>query len=187
MRQVLVFVVLRTAKILGLFRLARRLTARDLRILCYHGAALDDEHRFRPGLFMTGATFANRMQFLADQHYPVIGLDEALEHLRDGTLPRCAIVITIDDGWYGTYRHMAPVLSRHRFPATLYIASYYLQKQTQVFNVAADFVLWRAGDRRLDLAKISERLHGSYDLADERERDEAARKLNGLAAALDGA
>lgn len=39
---------LRTMKALGLFALSRRLTKHKLRILCYHGISVADEHLFRP-------------------------------------------------------------------------------------------------------------------------------------------
>ena len=48
----------------GLFALARVLTAGRLRILCYHGVALDDEFEFQPMLFMRAATFADRLDRL---------------------------------------------------------------------------------------------------------------------------
>src|SRR3546814_12873054 len=94
-----------------------------------HGAALRDEHHFRPGLFMGKETFAARMALLARQGYPVIALDIAVAALPTGQWPRGATIVTIDDGWFGTYRQMAPVLRAHGFPALLYIASYYLAKQ----------------------------------------------------------
>src|SRR3546814_5638525 len=88
-----------------------------------HGAALRDEHHFRPGLFMGKETFAARMALLARQGYPVIALDIAVAALPTGQWPRGATIVTIDDGWFGTYRQMAPVLRAHGFPALLYIAS----------------------------------------------------------------
>jgi peptidoglycan/xylan/chitin deacetylase (PgdA/CDA1 family) len=179
--------VLRIAKAVGLFALARRVTARDLRILCYHGAELRDEHHFRPGLFMSKETFAARMDFLARHKYPVLSLDEAVASLGRGGWPNAATVITIDDGWFGTYKVMAPILWRHGFPATLYIASYYLEKRTQVFNVAADYVLWRARDRTLDLSQISGSLDGSYHLANAEQRAKARDALVSFAERLNGA
>ena len=103
---------------------------------------------------MTGATFANRMRFLADAGYPILPLGNALEMLENGTLPKNATVITIDDGWYGTYKVHYPILRENAFPATLYIASYYLKNQTQVFNVALSYVLWKSGIRQIDLSKL---------------------------------
>ena len=187
MRKKVVTIILRIAKSVGLFALARWLTARDLRILCYHGGALRDEHNFSPGLFMTKGTFATRMEFLARHRYPVLSLDEAVAKLEKGGWPRYGTVITIDDGWFGSYQIMAPILRDHRFPATLYIASYYLEKQTQVFNVAANYVLWLARDRQLRLSLISDQLTGDYRLADSDQRSEARERLTALAEGLNGA
>src|SRR3546814_5169319 len=82
---------------------------------------------------------------------------------------------------------MAPVLRAHGFPALLYIASYYLDKQTQVFNVAASYVLWRAGGRLLDLAEVADGISGRYDLADETQRATAWHRLDEHAETLESA
>lgn len=187
MKRKVLAIILRVAKAVGLFALARRLTAKDLRILCYHGAAVRDEHLFSPGLFMSRATFAARMDFLARRNYPVISLEAAVRGLAEGAWPKGATVITIDDGWFGTYAQMGPVLKAQGYPATLYIASYYFDKQTQVFNVAANYALWRAGGKVLDLSRLSEELSGRYDLADPAQRAEARRQLDAFAEKQDGA
>jgi peptidoglycan/xylan/chitin deacetylase (PgdA/CDA1 family) len=187
MKKTVLELILRVSKAAGLFTLSRRLTATDLRILCYHGASLRDEHHFSPGLFMSKETFAARMDFLARAGYPVISLDAAVKGLKEGDWPRGATVLTIDDGWFGTYRQMGPELQARGLPATVYVASYYLDRQTQVFNVAANYVLWRGGSRVLDLAEVAEALEGRYDLANPQERAEARDRLIGFAEGLEGA
>ena len=147
--------VYRLGGAVGLYRLARHLTAGKLRILCYHGVALHDEYRFRPVLFMRPMTFAGRLAHLTRHRYPVLTLDEAMTRLADGTLPRDATVITIDDGWSGTATHMAPLLAQYGLPSTLYVASYYLHQQTMVFNVAAAYALWKSTQSTLDLAQVA--------------------------------
>jgi len=104
-----------------------------------------------------------------------------------GDWPSVATVITIDDGWFGTYKVMAPILEKHGFPATLYIASYYLEKQTQVFNVAANYALWWARGRTLELSRVSEGLSGRHTLADAGARASARDSLVSLADSLKGA
>lgn len=154
MKRRFLLIILTVARWTGLFALSRWFTRRDLRILCYHGAAVGDESEFRPSVFMTGSTFAARMQFLDRGGYKVLPLEEALERLESSTLPSGATVITIDDGWYGTYRHQIPVLVEHNFPATLYVASYYVVNQFQVFNVALQYVVWKSRIRELDLSTL---------------------------------
>jgi hypothetical protein len=108
--------LLRWARAFGLFAAARLLTSGRLRILGYHGVALSDEWAFQPMLFMRPETFRARLEQLWRGSYPVLTLTEGLECLRQGTLPKCAVVITIDDGWFGTYRDMAPALEITQFP-----------------------------------------------------------------------
>jgi peptidoglycan/xylan/chitin deacetylase (PgdA/CDA1 family) len=186
-RRTLRLTVLHLARIVGLFALARYLTRDKLRILAYHGGSLLDEHEFRPGLFMTGATFEQRMRFLVARGYPILTLDAALDGLASGNLPPGATVITIDDGWYGTYRLMAPVLQALGLPATLYVATYYLEKQTQVFNVAAAYVLWSARRRVADFSGIVPGLSGPQSLSSSRERDELLRRIEAHAEAMGSA
>ena len=169
--------VLRLFKLLGLFAICRRATSGCLRILCYHGAALADENSFRPGLFMSAAVFKARMKVLSESGYSVMELGEALRRRGQDALPPGATVITIDDGWYGTYRVMGPTLFRYGFPATLYVASYYLQKQTQVFNVAVEYVIWRSRHRHLSLSDVDPALDADYDLSLPDEREAAARSI----------
>ena len=131
MKKKLLISFLRIARCLGFFTLSRLLTQRYLRILCYHGASLRDEHKFRSGLFIRPEVFSSRMALLAEREYPVLSLSEALTSLDRDALPPCATVITIDDGWSGTCLKMAPILKDHDFPATLYLSTYYMDKQTQ--------------------------------------------------------
>lgn len=176
--------ILLTARRFGVFALARWITRRELRILCYHGAAVAGEQAFRGGLFISPARFRQRLDFLAQAGYPVLELGAAVTQLKAGTLPARATAITIDDGWVGTATEMAPALRDHRYRATLYLATYYVEKQTQVFNVAVDYVLWRAGPRHLDLVEVDASLTGHYDIAQPAARSQASAALIELAATL---
>src|SRR3546814_19791680 len=97
-----------------LVALAARVTWVYLLSLFYLGAAVRGERHFRPGLFMSKETFAARMNFLARRGYPVIALDAAVAALPRGDWPRRATVVSVDDGWFSTYRQMAPVLEADR-------------------------------------------------------------------------
>jgi peptidoglycan/xylan/chitin deacetylase (PgdA/CDA1 family) len=141
--------VLHASKRLGLFALARRLTRRGLRILCYHGFELADETRFRPKLFVTLPDFAERMKLLADRGYPVLELGEALERLASNSLPPSAVVITIDDGFHSV-RAAAAILGRHRFPATVYVSTYYVQKQAPIFRLAVGYMCSRTTVKQVE-------------------------------------
>lgn len=170
-------VVFHLSKYLGLFAIMERLSRSQLRILCYHGAAIKNEHRFRPILFMSESRFEERLLFLQRNGYSVIPLGQAIRQWETGSLPGKCVVITIDDGWFGTYTKMLPLLDRFKFPSTLYVSSYYMEKQTQVFNVAIDYVAWSATKTKLDLSDLAASLSGVYDLNNNNERQEAISRV----------
>jgi hypothetical protein len=122
-----------------------------LRILCYHGFSLAGRKReFRPGLFIRKATFEGRLRHLEAHGYPILTLEQASRLLVKGGLPPNAVVITIDDGFYGVLKLAAPMLKRHEFPATLYVTSYYSLKGTPVFRLAVQYIFWKTTAATLD-------------------------------------
>lgn len=169
-------IVYRLAKCLGLFAVSRHLTRRGLRILCYHGIWLGEGH-YGNFLFMSKSKFDRRMELLAAGPYNVIPLQDAFERFKTGGWPDLATIITIDDGWYGTYSHMLPTLGRLRLPATVYVSTHYVRHQWPVFNVLLRFMLERATVRRIDLGEIGIAGHRSYDLADDAQREAACQAI----------
>ncbi len=166
------YIVLWMSKWLGLFAISRLLTRKGLRILCYHGIWMGEKH-FSDFLFMSPGKFRQRIAWLKQSPYPVIPLGEAIERLKQGTLPPCATVITIDDGWYGTFAHMIPTLTEHGLPATLYVSSYYVEKQFPVFNVALQYVLAVSPKRKLHLESPGMNRKHEFNLDQSFERNAA--------------
>lgn len=58
--------------------------------------------------------------------FNVLPLDEAITHLRAGTLPRRALAITFDDGYEDNHRLAMPILQRHGLSATFFVATRFL-------------------------------------------------------------
>jgi peptidoglycan/xylan/chitin deacetylase (PgdA/CDA1 family) len=160
---------LHIGKRLGLFSLARLLSPPGLRILCYHGFAMDDEADFRPKLFISPETFERRLRFLSEKRFPVLDLQDAIDKLSDGTLPRGATVITIDDGFYSVLHSAVPLLQSFSFPATVYITTYYCLKETPIFRLLVQYIFWKTRDSELDLAGLPGHLTGRVPLTDQKE------------------
>jgi peptidoglycan/xylan/chitin deacetylase (PgdA/CDA1 family) len=132
------------AKLTGGFALARRMLPKHLRILAYHGLWTTPGFEFGNRLFINPDQFERRMRWLTKSRHPVLDLDHAIEALATGTLPDNSVVITIDDGWKSSYTHMLPILEQLRLPATIYVTTWYADKQFPVLNVALNYVLQRS-------------------------------------------
>lgn len=155
---------LAAARAAGGFALARRLTARSLRVLGYHGIWIEPGQPYGECLFMVPEQFEARMRRLVSSGVPVLGLDEAIELLAQDRLPPHATVITIDDGWRTTYTHMLPLLETLRLPATLYLSTWYVENRAPVVNVALGYVLARCQAPSLSIGDLLPGLDAPLDL-----------------------
>lgn len=156
--------VLFLAKSLGLFALARRLTSRQLRILCYHGGCLGDELGYNPKLFCSTETFRQRIDWLARKGFRFVSLDEAVR-TSPAQRGRLDTVITFDDGWYSTGSELLPVLAERAIPSTLYLCTQHFLEGWPVLNVSTRYLLWKAPRAKVDLAGFGPTVDGTHDLA----------------------
>lgn len=180
-------VVLHIAKIFGLFFLSRKLTAHGVQILCYHGFSFGDEHLFRSKLFMQGSTFSKRLAKLKAMKFKVVSLESAVACLKDGKQHKGIIAITIDDGWQSTESIAMPLLKQYNFPWTLYITSYYSVKQTQVMNVALQYLCWKTTKSEVVVENITESGKLSLPLDTDKNRIETAAQLSKMGDSLENA
>lgn len=139
---------LRACRSLGLFALSRRLCRGRLLVLCYHGVATQDEHRWNPRFFVSPETLGRRLDYLRRRGIPVVPLAEGLARVGEGSADPLAVAVTFDDGWRDFATRAAPALRARGMPALLYVTSYHLQRPDRpVFDVAVDYILWSAGGR----------------------------------------
>jgi peptidoglycan/xylan/chitin deacetylase (PgdA/CDA1 family) len=86
-------------------------------ILCYH--------RFGSGknrMIVSPGQFAAQLDWLAANDYRVIPLKQLIGFLAGTeTIPKRAVVITIDDGHESAYQVAVPLLRKHGFPATFFV------------------------------------------------------------------
>ena len=114
-----------------------------LLILCYHGVSTGDEHGSHPGMFLPPTTFARRMDMLDQLGCNVLGLPEALNRLQAGNLPARSVALTFDDGWADFHKEAFPILKKHKFPATVYLTTYYCLFNRPIFRFALAYMFWK--------------------------------------------
>jgi peptidoglycan/xylan/chitin deacetylase (PgdA/CDA1 family) len=161
-------VALHALKGLGAFWLARRLTRSRPRIVCYHGGSLGDECDFNPKLFCTAELLERRVRWLTANGFVPQTLDEMLAGapVAAGATP---IVMTLDDGWYSTHQCLLPVLAKHHFKPTLYLATKVFQSGLPVVDVCLRYIVWKSGAELINLQGLHATLDGRYDLRDRKQ------------------
>jgi peptidoglycan/xylan/chitin deacetylase (PgdA/CDA1 family) len=167
-------VILHAMRVLGAFKLAQFLTRKRLRILGYHGIAVEDQHVFSPFLFMQESTFAKRLAILRKRRMRVVSLDDAVKNLQGTTKGLVQAVITIDDGWWSTLEFAAPLLKRFGYPATLYLATRHAVEGGPVAPVVLGYMFWKRKETQLVLTGVDPAIDGTYEITD---RVDAAQAL----------
>lgn len=94
-----------------------------LQILIYHQIHQSPDP-LRPEA-LDAKAFDWQMSLLA-HHFTVLPLEEAIQCLRDGTLPARAACITFDDGYRDNIEVALPILLQYGLPATFFIATGFL-------------------------------------------------------------
>jgi peptidoglycan/xylan/chitin deacetylase (PgdA/CDA1 family) len=76
-----------------------------------------------PRMHIDRETFRQQLQYLEMTGYNVVPLRHVYEYVvgKRPSLPKNAVVITIDDGWRSTYTEAFPELQKRKFPFTVFI------------------------------------------------------------------
>jgi len=125
--------------------------SRRLLIICWHHVSLDDEHLWNPSLCISPSTFRSRLELLGSTRCNVLPLDEALDGVRSGRLPKRAVALTLDDGDSSISLRAWPMLHEFGLPATLYWTTYYSLRPYSVFDPMLSYLLWKGRGRHLQL------------------------------------
>lgn len=94
-------------------------SAEQATVLCYHIIGSSQE----PRMEVSRETFRQQMHYLETTGYNVIPLQHLYEYVvgKRSSIPKNAVVITLDDGWRSTYTEAYPELKKRGFPFTLFI------------------------------------------------------------------
>ena len=95
-------------------------------ILVYHKIgqplSLQITNNHKSGKFnIQVGVFDSQMQFIQNQKYTPLTIQELVKAEQNNTLPLKPIVITFDDGWRSQYENALPILIKYKIPATFYI------------------------------------------------------------------
>ena len=112
-------------------------------ILMYHG--ISSQIGSRHPYFETNTSlelFAQHMQFLRENDYATVDLNEALEAIMTGRNGQKRVAITFDDGLRDLYTAAFPVLMQHGFKATMFIVSGFTGDQP-ISREGREYLTWQ--------------------------------------------
>lgn len=141
-----------------------------LSILIYHRVLSEPDPLFPHEV--TKASFEVQMAKLKAV-FNVLSLPEAVERLKNGTLPARAACITFDDGYADNVTNALPVLQRHGLTATFFIATAYLDGG-RMFNDTVIEAIRRSHCDWLDLRELG---LGEYPLSSNEARAYAINQI----------
>ena len=91
-------------------------------VLLYHRVDTEAESQWRR-FCVAPENFADQMRWLAYQGFTTIRLGQLLDYYHLGSpIPSQPIVITFDDGYFCNFSRAFPILQRHGFGATVFLA-----------------------------------------------------------------
>lgn len=130
----------------GALDLLRRLVMRRRAVILMYHRVVGPETRlpdYSPnGMAVTPEQFARQMRFIASR-YRVVPLSELVANLQQPKhrfVPNlCAI--TFDDGWRDVYVHALPVLRQHALPATVFLTTNFVDRQTWFWEERTKYAL----------------------------------------------
>lgn len=110
--------------------------------------------------------FDTQMRFFS-RHFAVLPLLEAARLLKQGKLPQRACCITFDDGYADNLTVALPILQRYHLPATVFVATGYLDGQT-MFNDTVNHAVATCAKSQLDLSTLDLGQHALKSIGDRR-------------------
>lgn len=126
------------------------------RVLNYHsvtdGPAKGDHYQ----MTTPKALFAEHMRYLSDNDYEVLPCDDLVNILSEGkTIPEKAVSLTFDDGFKDNLVNAAPLLKKHEFRFTVFLA-------TDFIGRSGEYLSWDDIERLRDTGLAS---FGSHSLS----------------------
>ena len=134
-------------------------------VLLYHRVNSDADPYF-PGV--STEVFDAQMDYLA-RNYRVLSLTEILKRIGDGSgIEPYTIAITFDDGYRDNLTHAHPILKKYRLPATLFVATGYIETNRMIWNDRVSWAFKHTSRKEFTLEIANRRL--TYSLRSVRER-----------------
>lgn len=145
--------------------LVRRRHRRELGILMFHGFTGNEHAQTNlEGKDVTVENWERFMTWLSKRHR-ILPLSEAVSFIERGkSLPDYSVCVTMDDGHRSTHELAFPVLEKMALPATIFLATAFVDEKRPIWVDRVTFSLTKAGKSLDELRQIKSALkHRTQD------------------------
>lgn len=120
-------------------------------ILMYHGVTgTDDAGSNLLDKHILVEEFERQLVFFK-RHFQILPLEEMLQAISVGQYPRNSLAITFDDGYRNFYWHAYPVLKRLALPATVFLATGFIDSDRWATMDSLEYAFMISPRRRVSL------------------------------------
>lgn len=139
---------------LGVVALLKRLNRSQAVILSYHGFIGNGRRgpaSGLPALSVPVLAFATHLRYL-ERHYTIVPLSRLVDWLDSGRpIPEGTAALTLDDGYMSAYSLAFPLLRRHRMPATVFLATDFVDRQKPFWWDLVVYLVRATSRRRVEI------------------------------------
>ena len=143
-------------------------------ILMYHSVPTKSEAPWMdPCNCLSQDIFEQQMRFLSE-HRRVISIEQLIQQLEAGEpISRGTVAITFDDGYRNNLTVAAPILARYNLPATLYLATGYVDAKKNQWIDTLYSAFRACSHHQLRLLSFSDGKLEDWNLVEDKQRERA--------------
>ena len=103
-----------------------------------------------PSIAVSPMEFEKQIKYLS-RRYSIISLDELVDAVKCGCIPKNSIVITFDDGYRDNYRYAYPILKRYGATATIYLTANCIGNNKMVWMHKVLYMLQKTQEKGIEV------------------------------------
>ncbi len=127
----------------------------NINILLYHQIGDKPNDKTNLDCFCSITEFKSQMNFLKEENFKVISLNEAIDLITDfKTIQKNYVVLTFDDGCESFFRFAFPILESFNYPASIYPITGFLGKVLKINGRRYDNLKILSKNRLIELSKL---------------------------------
>ena len=159
----------------GINHLFYKIGNRKTFFLVYHRVLdINSNFSFNRSLVSSSVgSFKRQMQYLSER-YNVISLEKFCEyHKKKISPPKNSVIITLDDGYRDNYKHVYPILKKHKLPATIFIATDAIEENVLLWWDKVAYIINKSKINYFEIKEL-----GKYSLRNKYEKLKALRIIS---------